>query len=72
MAKLKKLSGADVCVILEKYGFREKRRKGSHIIMQRNEHKGTCTVPVPNHKELKPGTLASIIRQSSVPRAEFE
>ncbi len=72
MARLKRLSGLDVCVILEKYGFREKRRKGSHILMQKHTPEGTCTVPVPNHKELKPGTLSSIIRQSLVPRKEFE
>lgn len=30
------------------------------------------TVPVPDHAELKTGTLLSIIRQSSVPRSEFE
>jgi len=29
-------------------------------------------VPVPDHKELKAGTLLSIIRQSGVPRSEFE
>ena len=33
---------------------------------------GTVTVPVPDHPELKIGTLLSIIRQSGLPRAEFE
>lgn len=32
----------------------------------------TITVPVPNHKEVKRGTLRSIIRQSQVPIKEFE
>lgn len=32
----------------------------------------TITVPVPMHKELKMGTLLSIIRQSGVPKSEFE
>ncbi|MGD0390324.1 MAG: type II toxin-antitoxin system HicA family toxin [Tepidisphaeraceae bacterium] len=40
--------------------------------MQRTTPAGTTTVPVPNHKELKIGTLRSIIRQSGIPRAEFE
>ena len=30
------------------------------------------TVPVPDHAELRAGTLQSIIRQSGIPRGEFE
>jgi predicted RNA binding protein YcfA (HicA-like mRNA interferase family) len=40
--------------------------------MQRKGDGGTITVPVPDHPELKIGTLLSIIRQSGVPRSEFE
>jgi len=40
--------------------------------MQRRAEGGTVTVPVPDHNELKIGTLAAIIRQSGVPRTEFE
>jgi predicted RNA binding protein YcfA (HicA-like mRNA interferase family) len=40
--------------------------------MQRRTEAGTVTVPVPDHPEIKTGTLLSIIRQSGVPRAEFE
>jgi predicted RNA binding protein YcfA (HicA-like mRNA interferase family) len=40
--------------------------------MQKKEGAGTITVPVPLHKELKPGTLGSIIRQSQLPRTLFE
>ena len=29
-------------------------------------------VPIPDHRELAIGTLLSIIRQSGIPRAEFE
>jgi predicted RNA binding protein YcfA (HicA-like mRNA interferase family) len=32
----------------------------------------TITVPVPDHAQLKIGTLQSIIRQSNLPRSEFE
>ncbi len=32
----------------------------------------TITVPVPDHPELKTGTLAGIIRQSGLPRSLFE
>lgn len=72
MGKLRRLSGADVCGILQKHGFTEVRRRGSHIVMQKRTAGSTVTVPVPNHEELKLGTLSSIIRQSGLARSEFE
>lgn len=72
MGRLLRLSGQEVCAILGKHGFAEARRKGSHIVMQRLEGDRTTTVPVPDHKELAVGTLASIIRQSGLTRALFE
>jgi predicted RNA binding protein YcfA (HicA-like mRNA interferase family) len=50
-----------VCRILERHGFVEVRRRGSHVVMQRTTAAGTTTVPVPDHSELKTGTLLSII-----------
>jgi len=66
------LSGQEVCAILERHGCAQVRQRGSHIVMQKSTDGGTTTVPVPNHKEVKIGTLRSIIRQTGVPRAEFE
>jgi predicted RNA binding protein YcfA (HicA-like mRNA interferase family) len=40
--------------------------------MQRQSSEGTVTVPVPDHRELKTGTLRSIIRQTGIARTEFE
>ncbi|MBB6088058.1 putative RNA binding protein YcfA (HicA-like mRNA interferase family) [Wenzhouxiangella marina] len=40
--------------------------------MQRSVGNSSITVPVPLHKELKGGTLQSIIRQSKLPRELFE
>jgi predicted RNA binding protein YcfA (HicA-like mRNA interferase family) len=70
--KLRILSGKEVCQILSKYGFREVRKRGSHTIMQRKIYGSTITIPVPDHQEIKIGTLLSIIRQSGLPRSEFE
>ncbi len=72
MAKLRRLSGREVCRILSSEGFEEVRQKGSHIVMQRRSEGTTTTVPVPDHAELRTGTLSSIIRQSGLPRALFE
>ncbi|MDE0306927.1 MAG: type II toxin-antitoxin system HicA family toxin [Albidovulum sp.] len=72
MAKLRVLSGREVCRILAVHGFVEVRRRGSHIAMQRTDASGTVTVPVPDHRELRIGTLLAILRQSGVPRSAFE
>ncbi|ODS33282.1 MAG: hypothetical protein SCARUB_01603 [Candidatus Scalindua rubra] len=57
MAKLRVLSGKDVCKILSNHGFMEVRIRGSHIVMQRKDAGKIITVPVPNHDELSVGTL---------------
>ncbi|MGB9496503.1 MAG: type II toxin-antitoxin system HicA family toxin [Dissulfuribacterales bacterium] len=72
MGKLRILSGREVCTILARHGFVEVRRRGSHVVMQRKLSDTTITVPVPDHRELRRGTLKSIIRQSGVPHCEFE
>jgi predicted RNA binding protein YcfA (HicA-like mRNA interferase family) len=40
--------------------------------MQRPTDGSTVTVVVPDHSELRRGTLLSIIRQSGLPRSLFE
>jgi predicted RNA binding protein YcfA (HicA-like mRNA interferase family) len=72
LGRLRRLSGREVCIILARHGFAEVRQRGSHVIMQKRAESTTVTVPVPIHAELRTGTLLSIIRQSGVPRAEFE
>jgi predicted RNA binding protein YcfA (HicA-like mRNA interferase family) len=57
---------------MEHHGFTRVRQRGSHIVTQRVTADGTTTVPVPDHKELRSGTTRSIIRQSGLPRSEFE
>jgi predicted RNA binding protein YcfA (HicA-like mRNA interferase family) len=59
-------------MILARHGFAEVRRRGNHIVMQKKVPQSTITVPVPDHDEIRIGTLQSIIRQSGLPRAEFE
>jgi predicted RNA binding protein YcfA (HicA-like mRNA interferase family) len=72
MGRLRVLSGREVCRILQQHGFAEVRRRGSHVVMQRRTDRGSVTVPVPDHRELAIGTLLSIIRQSGIPRVQFE
>lgn len=72
MERLRVLSGREAAEILERNGFAEVRHHGSHIVMQKAMNGGTITLPVPDHHELKRGTLAAIVRQSGVAREEFE
>ena len=72
MPKLRVLSGREACRILSQNGFVTVRQKGSHIIMQKHKGNSTITIPVPDHVELKTGTLLGIIRQSGLPKFLFE
>ena len=72
MGRLRVLSGREVYKILAEHGFVQVRHRGSHIIMQKKIEGSTITVPVPDHDELRIGTLQSIIRQSGLSRALFE
>lgn len=72
LGKLRVFSGAELCAILSVHGFSEVRRRGSHVVMQKRTNDSTITVPVPDHKEIRIGTLQSIIRQSGLPRELFE
>jgi len=72
VARLRLFSGREVCAILGRHGFVEVRRRGSHVVMQRRAADTTTTVPVPDHDELRTGTLRSIIRQCGLPRSLFE
>lgn len=72
MGRLRVLSGTEACEILANHGFVKVRQTGSHIVMQKKLPTTTITVPVPNHATLRTGTLRAIIRQSGIPRSEFE
>ncbi|HAE22847.1 MAG TPA: hypothetical protein DCG47_11060 [Spirochaetaceae bacterium] len=67
MPKLPVLSGLLVVRGLESLGFVLVRQRGSHMVLRR----GSSGCVVPNHKELKTGTLAGILKQSGVSIDEF-
>ena len=61
------ISGSQAIRALEKLGFTVARQKGSHIVMRR----GSSGCVVPNHKEIKVGTLSGILKQAGVSHEEF-
>ena len=60
----------EVISVLQKLGFIQKRQTGSHIIMYNPNSKRTIPVPVHN-KDLKTGTLRSIIKQADSKEETF-
>ena len=67
MPKFSNLSGQDVIRALERLGFTVLRQSGSHVIMRR----GANGCVVPNHKEIKVGTVSGVLRQAGVSSDEF-
>ena len=67
MPKLPRVSGAEVGRALQRLGFVVARQRGSHIVMRR-EASG-CVVP--DHRELKTGTLAGVLKQAGVSVEDF-
>lgn len=61
------VSGAAVVVALTEVGYVQVSQRGSHVKLGRDAR----TVIVPPHRELVPGTLRSILRQTSLTPAEF-
>ena len=61
------ISGAEAIRALQKLGFVIARQKGSHVILRR----GSAGCVVPNHKEIKIGTLSSVLKQAGVSTDEF-
>ena len=58
-----KFSGADVAGALKRAGFEAVSQKGSHLKLR---HADGRVVIVPMHRELKRGTLQSILRQAKM------
>jgi predicted RNA binding protein YcfA (HicA-like mRNA interferase family) len=71
MPKLKVLSGRQVRAILEANGFVLVRQRGSHMMMERVTDSGMIGVTVPDHREVKRGTLSAIIADSGLSRSLF-
>ena len=65
---MKSVKPRQIIKVLEKKGFRFIRQKGSHRLYR----KGDLRVTVPYHnRDLKPGTLNSILRQSGIKKEEL-
>lgn len=69
MAKLPLLSGTDIAKVFEESGWEIARQKGSHIILVKEGH--IATLSVPDHREVARGTLRSLIARGGLTVEEF-
>ena len=58
------LSGRQARMALERAGFVFRRQRGSHMILRRDEP--YARVVVPDHKQLRPGTLRKILHEAGL------
>ena len=66
MPRLRRLSGAEIITILERFGFAVHLQRGSHAKLRRVLPDGAVqTLTVPVHDELDTGTSRAIYRQAS-------
>ena len=63
------LSGGEVRKAFEKAGWEYVRQRGSHMVMVKEGH--IATLSIPNHKTVAKGTLRSLIRASGLTVDQF-
>lgn len=70
MPRLPVISGRQAVVAFQRAGFEVKRPRASHIIMAKPGFPATLSVP--DHRELKRGTLRALIRKAGLTIDQFE
>ena len=72
MPRLPTISGAELIKILERKGYVQMRTRGSHVRLYPPDFPPEVKkVTVPLHKQLKPGTLSSIIKDAGLTLEDF-
>jgi predicted RNA binding protein YcfA (HicA-like mRNA interferase family) len=69
MARLPVVSGAEAVRAFGRAGWQFDRQQGSHVILLKPGH--IASLSIPQHRELAPGTLRSLIRAAGLTVEEF-
>ena len=69
MPRLPKVSGRQVVAAFERAGFEVRRQRGSHIVIVKPGFPDTLSVP--DHRQLRPGTLRALIRKAGLNVEDF-
>ncbi|MDE0090874.1 MAG: type II toxin-antitoxin system HicA family toxin [Thaumarchaeota archaeon] len=73
MSKFPRLSGITlVKILVKKFSFQVARQTGSHVVLHKfaDDNEKIVTV-VPLHRDVKPGTLSSILALAKISKDEF-
>ena len=70
MTPLPVLSGRELIRALERFGYQFDRQKGSHVVLRHNDppHR---RLTIPDHREIKKGTLRAILRHAGLTPEEL-
>jgi predicted RNA binding protein YcfA (HicA-like mRNA interferase family) len=68
--KIHPISPEKMIKVLEKFGFKPIRQKGSHVILM-NDERVRIVVPLHSGKKLKPALIRIIIKEAGITRDEF-
>ena len=69
MAALPRVSGREAVAAFERAGFAVRRRRASHIVLTKAGFPQTLSVP--DHREVRMGTLRGLIRKAGLTVDEF-
>ncbi len=72
MSELPRVTGQDAIAAFEKLGFVVARTSGSHHVMKKPGHRYNLAIPVHGNKNIKPGTLRSLISGAGITVEEFQ
>ena len=68
MGRLSNISGKEAVKVFKRFGYELDHQTGSHMILW---HESKPTLSIPNHRELAPGLLRSLIALAGITVDEF-
>ena len=69
MPQVPLLSGREIVKTFQSLGWQVARQRGSHIILVKDDH--LATLSVPDHREVARGTLRALIRDAGLTVQDF-
>lgn len=71
MRRLGSYKGEEVVRAFQRAGWKITRQRSSHIILEKEGHEATLSIPVHKGKNVKRGTLRDLIRDAKMSVEEF-
>lgn len=71
MSRMTLISAKKMIQLIKALGFEECRQKGSHILFRHKDGR-SALIPFHGNKDLKSGTMISIIKDIEITAAEYE